>query len=87
MKTILAVIAIAAGVYFCTPHYDTTQTTTITVKPGDTLHELIYQNHDNIPVESIDLLDSTAITIDKNHITGPLMPGQRITIYINHRTN
>lgn len=87
MKTILAILAIAAGVYFCTPHYDTTSTTTVTVKPGDTLHQLIYNNHGDIPVESIDLLDSTAITIDKNHITGHLMPGQRITIYINYRTN
>lgn len=87
MKVILAIIAIAAGVYFCTPHYDTTQSSTIVVQPGDTLHQLIYDNHGDIPEEKIDLLDSTAITIDKNHITGPLMPGQRITIYINHRTN
>lgn len=87
MKTILAIIAIAAGVYFCTPHYDTTQSSTIVVQPGDTLHQLIYDNHGDIPEEKIDLLDSTAITIDKNHITGPLMPGQRITIYINYRTN
>lgn len=87
MKTILAIIAIAAGVYFCTPHYDTTQSSTIVVQPGDTLHQLIYDNHGDIPEEKIDLIDSTAITIDKNHITGPLMPGQRITIYINYRTN
>ena len=87
MKVILAIIAIAAGVYFCTPHYDTTQTNTIVVQPGDTLHQLIYDNPGDIPEEKIDLLDSTAITIDKNHITGPLMPGQRITIYINYRTN
>lgn len=87
MKTILAIIAIAAGVYFCTPHYDTTQSSTIVVQPGDTLHQLVYDNHGDIPEEKIDLLDSTAITIDKNHITGPLMPGQRITIYINYRTN
>ena len=87
MKTILAILAIAAGVYFCTPHYDTTQTNSIVVQPGDTLHQLIYQNHGDIPEEKIDLLYSTDITIDKNHITGPLMPGQRITIYINHRTN
>lgn len=87
MKVILAIIAIAAGVYFCTPHYDTTQSSTIVVQPGDTLHQLIYDNHGDIPEEKIDLLDSTAITIDKNHITGPLMPGQRITIYINYRTN
>lgn len=87
MKTILAILAIAAGVYFCTPHYDTTQSSTVVVQPGDTLHQLIYDNHGDIPEEKIDLLDSTAITIDKNHISGPLMPGQRITIYINYRTN
>ena len=87
MKVILAIIAIAAGVYFYTPHYDTTQTTTVVVKPGDTLHGLIYQNHGDIPIESIDLMDSTAITINNNKITGPLIPGQRIRIYINHRTN
>lgn len=87
MKVILAILAIAAGVYFGTPHYDTTQSSTIVVQPGDTLHQLIYDNHGDIPEEKIDLLDSTAITIDKNHITGPLMPGQRITIYINYRTN
>ena len=87
MKMTLAIIAITAGVYFYTPHYDTTQTTTVVVKPGDTLHGLIYQNHGDIPIESIDLMDSTAITINNNKLTGTLIPGQRIRIYINHRTN
>lgn len=87
MKVILSIIAIAAVVYFCTPHYDTTQTTTVVVKPGDTLHGLIYQNHGDIPIESINLINSTAITINNNNINGPLIPGQRIMIYINHRTN
>lgn len=87
MKVILAIIAIAAGVYLCTPHYDTIPTAEVIVQPGDTIHELIYRHHGDINLEDIDLLESTSITIDQNSIVRPIMPGQRITIYVNYRTN
>ena len=87
MRLLIAIIFIIAGVYLCTPHYDTIPTAEVMVRPGDTLHQLIYRNSGDIDVGDIDLLESTAITIDKNSIVGPLVPGQRITIYVNYRTN
>lgn len=87
MRLIVAIIFIIAGVYLCTPRYDTIPTAEVIVQPGDTIHELIYRYHGDINVDDIDLLESTSITIDQNSIVRPIMPGQRITIYVNYRTN
>ena len=87
MRLLVAIVFIVAGVYLCAPHYDTVPAASVVVQPGDTLHELVYRYHGDIPIDDIDLLESTAITIDRNSITRPIMPGQRITIYINYRTN